>query len=325
MNRFKLGSFNLYNLVLPNITYYRNKKYTENAYAKKIDWIAFQLNQMDAEIVGFQEIFHKDALVNAAQNTKFSDENIYVLGETGESPVVGMASTFPVVEEPVLFGDIPQNILQGLGSIAVDIPTFSRPILKAKVEIKTGLVVTVFVSHLKSKRPVVFDGEDENEFSVVAMGETRALLRRAVEAAGLRQLVIDESMNTNTPIILIGDLNDSARSVTTNIIAGPHPWKFDSVDVKKSHWDNLLYNSFDIVSQKSYKVDFPTHIYNGHYESLDHIFVSQEFYGRNRSRIGKVDFVNVLDDHLQDDTLSRDRLPNWKSDHGQVVTSISLI
>lgn len=325
MREFKLGSFNLFNLVLPEVTYYGNKKYSQSDFDRKVKWIGNQLNSMNADIVGFQEIFHIDALKAAIENTKFSNENICALGETGESPIVGLASTFPIIDEPISISQIPQNIIDGLGSIATDINSFSRPILKAKLKISDEISATVFVCHLKSKRPTIYDNENADDLAVTAIGEARSLLRRSVEATGLRQLVLNETQENSNPVFLIGDLNDTTRSVTSSIISGPLPWKFDSAEVKKYHWDNLLYSSFDIMSLKSHKNEWPTHIYNGHYESLDHIYISQEFFFRNRNRLGNVDFVHVFDDHLKDDTLSRDRLPKWQSDHGQVVTSLSLL
>lgn len=324
MNSFKVGSFNLYNLVLPDHIYYGNKVYSDEDYQKKIVWIKSQIHEMGARIVGFQEIFQKKALEAALNGTQFSQEHIHVFGETGESPVVGLASTYPVIDDPQSITEIPSSVLNAIAGLPDEYSIFSRPILKAKLILTDEKILTVFVCHLKSKRPTILDGEDKDDFSIQAIGQTRSLLRRAVEASGLRSLVLDEIAENNNPVILIGDLNDSTRSVTSSVIAGPTPWKFDPIEKKKKHWDRALYSSFDIISQKSYKTDWPTHIYNGHYEALDHIYVSQEFFFRNRNRIGDVYFVHIHDDHLKDNTLSKDRLPKWQSDHGQVVVTITL-
>lgn len=324
MASLKLGSFNLYNLVLPGHTYYGNKVYSDNDYQKKISWIKAQIQEMDAQIVGFQEIFHKSALVTALNGTKFDEEHIFVLGQTGESPVVGLASTYPVVGEPESISEITNSVVGAIGGISDEYSIFSRPVLKVKLAITDEITITVFVCHLKSKRPTILETEDEDDFTVQAIGQTRSLLKRAVEASGLRALILNEIARNENPLILIGDLNDSTRSVTSSVIAGPTPWKFDPLEEKKKYWDRSLYSTFDIVSQKSYKKDWPTYIYNGHYETLDHIYVSQEFYFRNRNRVGNVDFVHVYDDHLKDNTLSKDRVPKWQSDHGQVVVTISL-
>ncbi len=319
----KVGTFNLCNLVLPNHVYYKNKKYTDEEYQKKKDWTRSQLAKMTAEIVGFQEIFHKAALEDVLQGTPLA-ANVIVLGETGDSPVVGLASSLPVIGTPESFENIPVEILAAFPGLSAEQKKFSRPVLKVKLALSDTLNVTVMVCHLKSKRPDIPEGKDENDFAVQAAGEARSLLTRAVEAAGLRKLVLDELAGNAAPLIVMGDFNDSTRSVTSNIIFGPSPWKYSRLEEKKKYWDVVLYDAFDIMAQRSFKKDWPTHIYNGHYEELDHICVSQEFYFRNSERIGDLEFVHVLDDHLQDSTLSSDRLPEWQSDHGQVVATIKL-
>ncbi|MBD3314591.1 MAG: endonuclease/exonuclease/phosphatase family protein [Chitinivibrionales bacterium] len=324
MASLKIGSFNLYNLVLPGHTYYGTRVYSENTYRKKIEWIRTQTQKMDAQIIGFQEIFHREALVAALDDTAFAGENVHVLNETGDSPVVGLATTHPLVGEAESITDIPDGILSAIGGLTDEFSRFSRPILRATIELTEDLNLTVFVCHLKSKRAMILEGEDETDFRIRAIGETRSLLRRGVEATGLRALILREISENRNPVIVIGDLNDSTRSVTSNVIAGPMPWKFDPFEEKKRHWDRALYSSFDIISQKSFKTDWATYIYNGHYEALDHIYVSEEFYFRNRDRVGNVDFVQVFNDHLKDDTLCRDRLPVWQSDHAQVVVTLNL-
>ena len=322
MKSFKVGTFNLYNLVLPNHTYYGNRKYSVEDFGRKVQWIRNQVEDMDTQIMGFQEVFHKEALVTALGSTSFSAEDIHVFGETGNSPVVGLASTFPLAGEVESISRIPEEVTESIEGVAGHYKTFSRPVLKARLKLAEEVMATVIVAHLKSKRPSIAEGEDEDDFLVQAIGQTRSLLRRSVEATGLRKLVLDALSENNDPVIVLGDLNDATRSVTNSIIAGPMPWKFDSKANKKKHWDRALYSAFDIISLKSYKNEWPTHIYNGNYESLDHIYVSQEFFFRNKERLGDVNFVHVLDDHLKDDTLSRDKLPKWQSDHGQVVASI---
>lgn len=323
MKEFKTGTFNLRNLVLPNHPFYGNDKYTQEEYDKKKGWTCSQLAKMAAEIVGFQEVFHKAALEDVLQGTPLA-ANVIVLGETGEAPVVGLASSLPVIGKPESFEDIPVEILAAFPGLSAEQKKFSRPVLKVKLALSDTLNATVMVCHLKSKRPDIPDGADKNDFAVQAAGEARSLLTRAIEAAGLRKLVLDELAGNNVPLILLGDFNDSTRSVTSNIIFGPSPWRYSKLEEKKKYWDVVLYDAFDIMAQRSFKKEWPTHIYNGHYEELDHICVSQEFYFRNSERIGDLEFVHVFDDHLQDSTLSSDKQPNWQSDHGQVVATIRM-
>lgn len=62
MTRFTIASFNVKNLIGADKEYYKFQTYTPEEYAWKKDWMADQLLTMDADIVGFQEIFEEDAL-----------------------------------------------------------------------------------------------------------------------------------------------------------------------------------------------------------------------------------------------------------------------
>ena len=62
MTRFTVASFNVKNLIGPDREYYEFQSYTPEEYAWKKDWLADQVLTMDADIVGFQEVFEEDAL-----------------------------------------------------------------------------------------------------------------------------------------------------------------------------------------------------------------------------------------------------------------------
>ncbi|PSL19992.1 endonuclease/exonuclease/phosphatase family protein [Shimia abyssi] len=64
MTRFTIASFNVKNLIGADKEYYQFQSYTPEEYAWKTDWTANQIFTMDADIVGFQEIFEEDALRN---------------------------------------------------------------------------------------------------------------------------------------------------------------------------------------------------------------------------------------------------------------------
>ena len=62
MTEFSIASFNVKNLIGPDQEYYRFQSYTPEEYAWKADWLAEQVQTLDADIVGFQEIFEESAL-----------------------------------------------------------------------------------------------------------------------------------------------------------------------------------------------------------------------------------------------------------------------
>jgi endonuclease/exonuclease/phosphatase family metal-dependent hydrolase len=62
MTEFTIASFNVKNLIGPDKEYYEFQSYTPEEYAWKEDWMADQLLSMNADILGFQEIFEEEAL-----------------------------------------------------------------------------------------------------------------------------------------------------------------------------------------------------------------------------------------------------------------------
>ena len=69
MTRFTIASFNVKNLIGADKEYYRFQVYTPEEFAWKQDWMADQLLTLDADIVGFQEIFEEDALRAVIEET----------------------------------------------------------------------------------------------------------------------------------------------------------------------------------------------------------------------------------------------------------------
>ncbi|WP_163848757.1 endonuclease/exonuclease/phosphatase family protein [Pseudooceanicola aestuarii] len=69
MTEFTIASFNVKNLIGPDREYYRFQSYTPEEYAWKEDWLADQLLTLNADIVGFQEIFEEDALRDVIAET----------------------------------------------------------------------------------------------------------------------------------------------------------------------------------------------------------------------------------------------------------------
>lgn len=321
---FRIGTFNLCNLALPNQVFYEHEHYTPQEYARKRDWTSEQLNRMQADIVGFQEVFHEQALQDVVASSSFCREfNTLVATPITDTPAVALVSRFPILDYR-LIEEFPPRAQLDFGGAALPLNHFSRPILAARVQLTESITCMVFVVHLKSKRPIIPRGVDRSDPIEKAKGQARSLILRAAEAIALRVLVLEFLRHQDYPVIVMGDVNDGGLAVTSQIVSGEVPSGKPDIERKKELWDILLYHVKDIQSRQSYGDFYYTHIHDGHYESLDHIMVSQEFVAQNPRRIGRVNYVSVLNDHLIDDTLSREPVARWQSDHGQVVASIQL-
>ena len=326
----KVATFNVENLILPNVSYYGKRKYSKSVYDKKIDWIANQLINMDADVVGFQEIFQKEALQEAIERSGiYPNAEIIVANPNGKLPRVAIVSKFSV-ENYEIYENFPENSILDIEEkdngekIFIPYKKFSRPILRADIKVHNDFIVSFYVSHLKSKRPHLFEGEVRNNPIHLAKGQARSLILRSSEAVALRSVLADTLKHSDRPVVLMGDMNDMGHSVTSNMVSGEPPHRRLDFNVKKQIWDNLLYHVKDIQARKSYHDFYYTHIHNGHYDSLDHIMVSQELVSENPNHIGRIGYVSLFNDHLVDQTLSNERPKSWRSDHGQVVVTIEL-
>ena len=326
----KVGTFNLMNFMLPDKGLYGGTLgLTRDEYRRKSEWIEFMLNQMDADIIGFQELFDREAMVRIIKNNpKYRKARLYMAETGGDQPSVALLSRYPV-ENLEVFTHFPENAVidfnpKGRDPVALPFTTFTRAVIKADIRIRDYGLITVFVVHLKSKRAIFYVNEDPFDPVDLARAESRSLMLRAAESVALRALVARELEIPEHPVILCGDVNDTGNAVTSRIISGEVPQHRLADNVKRRGWELLLYHVKDIQARRSYQDFYYTHIHNGMYESLDQIMVSQELvteYPRNTGRVG---LVSVYNDHLVDQTFTNQGLDKCKSDHGVVVCSLEL-
>ncbi|MGD1943096.1 MAG: endonuclease/exonuclease/phosphatase family protein [Leptolyngbyaceae cyanobacterium] len=323
--QFRVGTFNLNNLALPGFEFYGDQ-YSTAEYEQKLTWSARQLDRMKSDIVGFQEVFQREALQAVLAQTETSQGHTITMAKgVGGGPGVALATRFPIVSHRI-YTDFPKESWLSLEADKAHIPLtkFSHPVLAVELELPNGQHCTVVVVHLKSKRPTMKRHVDRSDPVELAKGQALSLIRRAAEATALRFILMEGLRDRRYPVIVMGDVNDSHTSVTTQLVTGQPPWECWPFRKKVPVWDTLLYQVKDIQARLGYGDYYYTHIHNGHYDSLDHIMVSEEFAPRNRDRIGQVTYVSVFNDHLFDQTLLEEQIERWKSDHGQVVATIEL-
>ncbi|MCE9522304.1 MAG: endonuclease/exonuclease/phosphatase family protein, partial [Alphaproteobacteria bacterium] len=249
-------------------------------------------------------------------------------GHVAKRPRLGLLSKFTIATAatialfpPTVDLTIPLRIDGGaIQRVPIGIRQFQRPVLRAEIDID-GLALIVYVAHLKSKGPLIAEGEDGDDPFKASLGQARATVVRAAEAAALRHIILADLRDSRKPAIVLGDLNDTPDSASTQTVRGPSPHRDMNHEEKRALWDVTLYSSFRIAAARSATIH--THIHDGERDILDHILVSEEFYSRNPARIGEVLRHDVINDHLRDD----DRTPKTPgaSDHGIPVIEINLL
>ena len=323
------ASFNLLNLQLPGDAIYGDTDgWDADIYQRKIDFTATTLERLDADVIGLQDLWagaaRDEALTKAGMA---SDYAALVPSDHDDDKIVCAAAVRRdmLVGEPEWITDFPPEYVLKTGGddpqqdfLEVNLSTFSRPVLHFQVQPdRRTPVIHVFVCHFKSRRPTQIWRERswyEKEVHgphATALGYAISTVRRTAEAAALRVLVTLLIKKTDTPVVLIGDMNDGKDSNTLNILSEQPTYLSP---LSSGGGDNALYTAQTMQEYRSVRDVYYTHVYKGQRESLDHIMFSQEFYDNSKRRKWAFDEMLVQNDHLNFD----DHKESGTNDHGVI-------
>lgn len=331
-DEFSVATFNLYNLQLPGVEMNPGQRWTQTEYDKKLQWTSRQLVELDADIVGLQELWHADAMSAVLGSAGLSDAYDLLAEPANGSKIVcgavvrkglvtdGSAewiSDFPDAMKLESSTDDPQA-----PHVEVRLTGFSRPLLSFEIRLRPDAPpVRVFVAHLKSKLPTRIDREpwfraapDTYKSHRTALGAALSTIRRTAEATALRVLLTDVMKGTVTPVLVLGDLNDGQHSNTVNIISEQPRYL---VGDSRGGADIGLYTAQTLQEYRDTRDVYYTHVHNDLRESLDHVLVSEQFYDNSRRRQWVFDGLSIFNDHLND-TESADHKRKGTGDHGLV-------
>ena len=330
--QFIVATANLLNFALPNRVFYKNTEpYSDRQYQQKIHALAPLFRQLQADIVGCQEVWDEQAVMALCQAAQMQDYHVafplasneanspltHGQGATG-TPAVGLISRFEIISTTLLT-QVPPKALLEIPDMGV-YQQFNRPPLLAEVRLPNGMIMTVIVAHLKSKRPQFWENaqgeplEDKNDPLVRVRAKLRSLCMRAAEAAGIRQVVIERLSHNQHPLMLLGDMNDVMQSVTCQLLSESGEVFYD-----KSMRDIVLYDASTVQTRMPWLKDMAyTHIHQGMPEVLDQILVSEQFLANSKFHIGEILQVDYFNDHLK---FVFEQRP---TDHGLVRAQIKL-
>jgi endonuclease/exonuclease/phosphatase family metal-dependent hydrolase len=330
LERFSVATFNLYNLQLPGRSMNPGQKvWTEAEFERKAAWASRMLGSLDADVVGLQELWHRDALARVLAHDAL-DVAYDVLADPADGGHIICAALVRkglLRGDPQWISDFPDAVRLESNDhadpqaprISVRIPGFSRPVLRFQVALRDDEPPTeVFVTHLKSKLPTRIDQEDwfqedPDAFKphVTAIGAAISTIRRTAEATALRVLLTGVMKGTVTPVIVLGDVNDGQHSNTLNILTEqPRYLVGDSVGGA----DVGLYTAQTLQEYRDTRDVYYTHVHEDLRESLDHILVSEQFYDNSRRRRWLFDGLVINNDHLNEE----DHRATGSGDHGLV-------
>jgi endonuclease/exonuclease/phosphatase family metal-dependent hydrolase len=332
MTQLTVATFNMLNLAPAGMHFYPNTPpYSAQEYATKVAWIAGQLDTLNADVVLCQEVFSLTALQDCvAASQKLRGATVLAPhtdtpNQQGEwLPRLAIISRLPL-SQVQSHSDLPLSAQLMLpdGSKHTQ---FSRPVLEALIDAK-GRLVRVFTVHLKSKRPDWLNGAHENDPHAHTQAQLQSLIKRAAEAAGVRELLINRLWHTSEPVVIMGDFNDTLQSPTTQLIAATR-WKTQ----ERSARDVMLYDAWDVSAHHDLSRNGPlrrdvsyTHIHEGVAEVIDQCLVSEEFAPFSHHQTAYVQRVDIYNDHLNQRLRGVSSSKTAMSDHGQVVLQLQFL
>lgn len=327
--RVAFATANLLNLNLPGRPIYRDADgWDSDVYERKIDWTARTLATLDADVWGFQELWDRRALTELSKAAGFGSRYTLLAPEDAAGGAIVCAGAVRrelLVSDPTWITDFPDDFVlksggddQQTGDLWVQIDRFSRPVLRFEIKAHPKTKpIAVFVAHLKSRNPTpVYRERDWYDKSVhgphaLGLGAALATIRRTAEAAALRWILTETMKGSDTPVVVLGDLNDGQHSNTLNILTEQPGYLFGD---SRGGTDNGLYTVQSLQEYRSLRDVYYTHVYRNKRESLDHVLVSEQFYDHSRRRVWRFVDMAVTNDHLNVD----DHNTSGTTDHGIV-------
>jgi len=345
MSHFHIASYNLYQFAEPGTFWYEADEandYEPDQWAEKLAFIRAQIAEMDADIIGFQEVFSVDAFKALLQaegyDVRILRDTPFELGENGETiwkgPNLALASRFPIRSARVLD---PTPGIEPDGLLAPEFD-YRRGVIEAEIEVP-GLAepLLVYNCHFKSQGAFVdkdaiaelpdWPARFRMHLRQRALLDANQVIRRAGEAMMLYEHVMNRiAANPAQPAVVVGDLNDDPESFTLRILTqnerirhiGGRSYAHLEAFEKAPRYTWQLYSAAGLAPMQDADV-IPTHVTWNHSSVLDYVLVSNSLNPRNPNALGAVTGYEVFNDHHVSET---DRLIS--SDHAPIRARIEI-
>lgn len=310
-----IATFNLGNLARVGAEVYETPPRTDAEYEEKSAFLRRMFEAMQADVVGVQEIFHREALVQACAGV-YSEDQIHTPLPPGvpepeaRSPRVGLLCRPPLAAPARVHRNLPtpQTVL------GLELVEFRRPILEAELWLWPEVRVTVFVVHFKSPRPLFLAEEDEADPAGLAVAMARAHAVRFAEAAQLKVLAMQAALRG--PVVVLGDFNSKAHDPAIDVLRGRRAPPGAGQQVSARFESARLHDARSLARRGGGVAFGETFVYAGRAEVVDHVLLSGAFAPFVEPPVAQVMRVRTLSDHLGEDGHA---LARTASDHAPVL------
>lgn len=333
----------------PNAFYEFERIYSAEQWHKKQSWITEYLREHQPDIIGFQEVFSTESLKELVLEQGYEyfsvvDQPVVIDDFIYKSPVVAIASRFPIVDTQAV---IPDSALAQTLGLADDF-SFSRQIVRATIDVPHLGHCDCYVVHFKSKRSMLGIEDDKvkrspektiiDSLKAQVAGSWGSTIQRGSEATLLMMSMIGRREVSNNPMILMGDFNNtlndgilshmltsSLRFVST-IDRDAYLAKYclndawDLFQMALTNENSQAIESNDDNSDKKV-TRTPTHYFGASSSVLDYILLSCEFDASYHDSLYQVSDYNTYDRHLINPIFERD---GESTDHGIVLITLTL-
>lgn len=311
-NTLTFATANLFNFIAPPNAYYDFENiYDEQAWQDKCRWIREKVAQMNADIVGLQEVFSitaaRELFVElgypyfvTVDEPKIESDYIY------SRPVVALASRYPINHYEAVLPPI--DIIQEYG---IQSPPFSRKPIYATIQVPQIGEVAVCVCHLKSQRATEAQHPDHEHRLI---GQWLSSQQRGWEVVMLRVFMQEKYQEKPFPIALLGDMNQPIHSDITGML---------TKTINQPNRDLYLEDSWQLYKEAHPELErAATHYHFARGNVLDYVLLSQEFQTYSDCSMAEVCDYVVLDQHLINPNYSEDK---QASDHAFVAVTVRFV
>ncbi|WP_217515972.1 endonuclease/exonuclease/phosphatase family protein [Vibrio metschnikovii] len=314
-----LATINLFNyLEPPNAFYQFDNIYSHEQWQRKNAWFTTKIQQLNADVIGFQEVFSFAALrqqmnalgyphVVCVDSPNIEDGYIY------RHPVVALASRYPLIQVSPLQAFLPEQ-KQAF--------SFHRIPLHATIEVPKIGAIDVYVVHFKSQRATEAAQTPNNlveEWQQETLGRWLSTVQRGFEVNLTHQYIVHTRQTTQRPFVLMGDFNKPLHHEEFQGLMSQALYRKPETQEPLS--DYVFYDSWDIYSKSSEQVRQATHYAGASGSVLDYILLSADFSPFTSSYKGYVSNYTVFDQHLINPSFADD---SFSTDHALVAVTITV-
>ena len=307
-----VATANLFNFLQPPDAFYEfSNIYSQEDWLLKCQWTKSQIIELDADIIGLQEVFSIDAAEQlladcgyphfvTVDTPKLESDYIY------SQPVVALASKFPIIQVEAV-----ESPHKSVEAYQIELPKFSRMPISAIVDVPNLGEIAVYVCHLKSQRATEPSlGTDANP----VLGQWLSSQQRGWESIMLRLFMEQKYQESPRPTLLVGDMNQPLDSDITGLITKTTSDESNRLQLKDS-WDIYVDGEQEVARSA-------THYHFAKGNTLDYVLLSQEFQPNSQCSIAEVTHYRIQEEHLINPIYERDK---QASDHAFVAVTTQFL